>query len=514
MIFDNLTVDEIQNCFTNFDKYLQNFEQKFVKYVDLGCKVVRLIGYSEEFLPHIQKQLTFVLRDNCEKFDATLILWKEDDMLQFSKKIAKFCPKIGMRIKLEQVFKKAKNIETFTDEEIYTLQIIDEHFSKIKPIISVEPIRGFFSANNYRTNTYYYGVKDLSPEEFIKEGHIFVQFFNNIIKTDTSNLAHGAVIGLNGNGICFCARGQRGKSTLSVLSMMKGFEYVSDDYLILHNDTNGKLLASPIYSIITLSPEMYNRLYDYMQGSQFVSNNARKDKYVFNISNFHDRFRMNYPIKICMFPEIVTDPEPSIRLCTKEEKGRAITNLIQSTLSQTQDLFDHKAIKKMYNMVKDFPFYKFNLCHNIDKNTEFLREFMNNLDNQPREILNDDKIFLDITFDIANLLDNETGTIYTMNKFATNVYENMLNGVLPNIISEELQKIPEMNPNIDNELKIFAHTLTDKGMYQPTLTLGAVPNLNLEFAIEDNYKLSMTEFLQDEYIELIKERNENELYVK
>ena len=118
---------------------------------------------------------------------------------------------------------------------------------------------------------------------------------------------------------------------------MKGFEYVSDDYLILHKKDN-QLLSSPIYSIITLSPVMYNRLYDYLNGSQFVSNNARKDKYVFNISNFHDTFKQNYPIKLCIFPEIVSDKEPSIKPCTLEEKGRAIVQLIQSTLMQTQDL--------------------------------------------------------------------------------------------------------------------------------------------------------------------------------
>ena len=73
-------------------------------------------------------------------------------------------------------------------------------------------------------------------------------------------------------------------STLSVLSMMRGFDYVSDDYLILHQDEKGQLLSSPIYSIITLSPVMYNRLYDLMKESQFVSNNARKDKYVFSFS--------------------------------------------------------------------------------------------------------------------------------------------------------------------------------------------------------------------------------------
>ena len=286
-----------------------------------------------------------------------------------------------MRLKLERIHRKT-HLGHCTDEELYNLSMFYNNFSKTKPIIDFRTKQGFVNANDKENHKYYYGVKDLSPEEFIKEGHIFVQFLNNILKTETSNLVHGAVIGYKGNGICFCARGQRGKSTLSVLSMMKGFEYVSDDYLILHENEKKELLSSPIYSIITLSPEMYNRLYDLMDGCRFVSNNARKDKYVFNIANFHDRFKKNYPIKLCIFPEIVSDKEPSIRPCTAEEKGRAVVQIIQSTLMQTQDLSENWTVKKIMNMVKDYPFYKFNLCHDINKNTEFLREFMNDFDKQ------------------------------------------------------------------------------------------------------------------------------------
>ena len=74
--------------------------------------------------------------------------------------------------------------------------------------------------------------------------------------------------------------------------------------------------------------------------------------------------------------------EPSIRLCTSAEKGRAMVQLIQSTLMQTRDLCENWTVKKIMNMVKDYPFYKFNLCHDINKNTEFLREFMNDFDKQ------------------------------------------------------------------------------------------------------------------------------------
>ena len=498
MRFDNLTQQEIRECFTNIDLYLSSKEQKFIKYVDLGCTVVRLVGYSDEFLPHIEKQLTFVLRDSAPKYDATLILWKETDFDNLIPKVSqKFNPRTNMRLRIDMLYKKNTSLDW--------LSIIDKNFSKTKPLIEIQRLRGFFIGNDYETNTYYYGVKNLEPEEFIKEGHLFVQFFNNILKTPVSNLAHGAVIGLNGNGILMCARGQRGKSTLAVLSMIKGFEYVSDDYLILHKKEN-ELLSSPIYSIITLSPKMYNELYDYLDGSRFVSNNARKDKYVFNISNFHDRFRMNYPIKICLFPEIVTDKEPSIHPC---EKGRAICQLIHSTLMQTQDLNDNKTVKKMMDMVKDFEFYKFNLCHNIEKNTEFLRDFMNNFDKRERKTITEDKIYIDITFDLASILSSDTGIIYTMNKFATNVLENLKRGVSQETLKNCLKQFLSKNENILRDFELFLEAVEAKGILLPPANQDTQAEINIEFAEENNYKLSFVEHAEEEYKELVKERVEN-----
>lgn len=508
MQFKDFTKEEIRSCFSNIDKYIQeNFEQKFVRYVDLGCKTVRLVGYSEEFLPHIEKQLTFGLRETSSNYDATLVLWKESDFDSLPLKVSsKLDIKKNMRLRLEYIMNRKKGFDN--------IGIIDNDFSKIKPIIDIQVQRGFFIGNDYEQNTYYYGVKNLAPEEFIKEGHLFVQFLNNILKTESSNLVHGAVIGYKGNGICFCARGQRGKSTLSVLSMMKGFEYVSDDYLILHENEKKELLSSPIYSIITLSPEMYNRLYDLMDGCRFVSNNARKDKYIFNIANFHDRFKMNYPIKLCIFPEIVSDKEPSIKPCSEEEKGRAVVQIIQSTLMQTQDLSENWTVKKIMNMVKDFPFYKLNLCHDIDKNTEFLREFMNDFDKKSHEIIDLNKICVDITFDYANILNSETGIIYSMNKFATNVYENLLAGVAKEDILSELKQISEMPKTIEKDFDLFIKALKDKKIMTEFKNLGAKVQINPEFVPEDNYKLSFVEHAEEEYKQLIKENKENELCIK
>ena len=77
-----------------------------------------------------------------------------------------------------------------------------------------------------------------------------------------------------------------------------------------------------------------------------------------------------------MFPEIVANKEPSIKECTQQEKGKAITHIVHSTILQMNDKHDTKTIKKIIDMIKDFKFYKINLCNNIYMNTDCLRNFM------------------------------------------------------------------------------------------------------------------------------------------
>ena len=305
-------------------------------FVALGVKKVRLICFSEQFIPHIEKQLTYTLCKDVSDFDATIILWQEND--------------------IEHIH---ENECLFGETSIKHIIIGENSTTLICP----------------EKKTYFYGAKDLSPEEFVKEGHIFVQIFNKILKTENTALVHGACAGLDNKGVLFCARGQRGKSTLTVLSLLNGFEYVSDDYLTLEKDGKN-LYAYPIYSIITLSPKMYSEMYEKLDGTRFISNNARKDKYVLNISNLHNQCKKKYPVKLCMSLDFTEDEKPSIVECSKQEKGSAATQMVHSTLTQMHDMKDIKTVKKIIDMISDFDFYKINLCNNIHKNVKLLRKFL------------------------------------------------------------------------------------------------------------------------------------------
>lgn len=474
--------------FAKIQEQLDTHPLEWVRYVNLGVKVVRIINYAKDFTPHVERQLTYTLQDTAEHYDATIIIWHEKNVASITDIFSSHLS--PHRLRLERLMAKRKH---------FNVEVLDEAYSKHNLVVRVNIDQGLVEAYDQTSKTYYYGVRDLASEEFIKQGHIFVQMFNKIVQTDTSHFVHGALVGLDNKGVLFCARGQRGKSTLSVLSMMEGFEYVSDDYLILEKVDN-VLYSHPIYSIITLSPRMYSELYDKLEGSRFVSNNARKDKYVVNITNYHHNFRKKYPISLCMFPEIVNDAEPSIIPCPK---GRSITQLVHSTVNQLQDINNTRAIEKLIKMVNDFEFYQINLCQDIFKNTTCLRHFLEHYEERAKASFVEDSMYVDVTFDLATFLDSENYILYSMNKFATNIYENLVDGVDINLILEQVRAIPLRPDGIEEQILRFVDVLTEIGIIRERNITDCAPTIKSKCVIESKYKLSLLKYTEDKTLDLM-----------
>ena len=337
--------------------------EPLIRYLDLGVRVVRLICHSAAFLHHVERQMACSLKERAAQYDATLIIWQEHSVQDTALALlAVFDRQLYTRLRLKRLQGHSAGIEG--------LVVHDEAFERHFPLIDVNPDDGSVTAWEPEGNTYYYAVENLEPEEFIKRGHIFVQTLFRICRLPQGSLVHGAVVGLNGIGVLLCAFGYRGKSTLCVNALLDGFEYVSDDYLIL-----GKtdcLRAWPIYSIVALSPQAYSAMFDSFNG-KFLSNNARKDKYMFSIAAYHDRFRFGYPVKLCMFPHICACGVPSIEPGYRET---CVNELAFSTLNNTGDQKDAMTIGKLYSFVMGMPTYRFNLSRNITANTRCLREFL------------------------------------------------------------------------------------------------------------------------------------------
>lgn len=352
----SLNEQQKHNCFLHLRSMLEprmaDAEAFFIQVG--GIKTVRVLSCNPEAAPMIRRQLAWSLTEPVPNPDATLVLWREKVDATFHKRV------LGIGVE----------DDGSGDNLILALREGDG----IKPFGEVSYEN--HTANLTDGNCSFYCVESLEPEEWIKEGHLFVHWLYRLADTPTSHLVHGACIGLDGKGVLMCARGQRGKSTLAVTALLRGFEYVSDDYLILEKAAE-TLAASPIYSIITLSPRMYTALYDDLTQARFVCNNARKDKYVFDISGYGAALRRAYPIRLCIFPEIEPSlTEAVIAPCSAAEKGRAITHLVHSTVLQMQAQGDAGTVRKLIDMLQGLPFYSMKLCPDIYANVETLRKFL------------------------------------------------------------------------------------------------------------------------------------------
>ena len=338
-------------------------------YLDLGgLKTVRLVVGDPEAWKLIRRELGWILTSQVANPDATIYLWKEPDVKSFAQRI------LGREVAIDP------------GQDYLLLKVLDDHdgdkeSGTMYPSGQVNLAMG--SVYLTSGDEYFYGTSSFEPEKWISEGHLFVQILFRILnELPSTKLVHGACVGLDGKGLLLCARGQRGKSTLAVTAMLKGFDFVSEDYLILEQNAEG-LYASPIYSMVTLSPFMYDKLYDGLSKAKFIGVGPFKGKYLFDITDFRDQVKWHYPVRACVFPEISPEAtEPRYELCDPAEKNRAITHMAHSTLFQMwcaglkRKQSDQEFILAIIRMLRGLDFYKIILTPDIFRNADCLRSLV------------------------------------------------------------------------------------------------------------------------------------------
>ena len=365
-MFEIISKQSVGKCISHLKDYLDSPMRDAVPvFVNLGdLKVVKIIVCDRKALPLMKRELGWIITEPVAEPDATIVLWRESSPESF------FSRAFGL------------NLAPVQEEEEVSIMFIRDG-NEVTPFTQID-LRDR-TVNVADGNTFYYGADCFEPEAWLpRQGHLFSQNFYHVLSGPCSSFVHAACVGIDGKGVLVCARGGRGKSTLTVSALLKGFEYVADDHLILEK-REGLLYASPIYCTVALSPKMYNFLYDDMEKARFVGVGI-KDKFVFDMANYGSQMRRRYPILAGIFPEIdLNASEPSVERCSDMEKRRAITQVSHSTIVQMykyglkQGQKDTVDIVKLINMLKDVEYYKMILCQDIFRNEEFLRSFVASL---------------------------------------------------------------------------------------------------------------------------------------
>lgn len=110
-------------------------------------------------------------------------------------------------------------------------------------------------------------------------------------------------------------------------------------------------------------------------------------------------------------------------------------------------------------------------------------------------VLNEVKMFTDITDGIAIIINSETGIYYGLNAFATNVYENIVRGVSIEDIKEELKNINPENKTLLDNFEAFIKAMAEKEiLILSSEDKNETAQIDKNSAKEDNFILELKEY--------------------
>lgn len=109
-------------------------------------------------------------------------------------------------------------------------------------------------------------------------------------------------------------------------------------------------------------------------------------------------------------------------------------------------------------------------------------------------VLNEEKMFADVTDGIAIIINSETGIYYGLNGLGTNVYENLVNGVSTDKIIAGLKGIAGCPADIEDKFNSFIKAMKDFELIVEGGSDSAEANINEEIAKEESFEMDVKEY--------------------
>lgn len=220
---------------------------------------------------------------------------------------------------------------------------------------------------DFERNCYYHCRKPLSDTDYMIHGHSMAPIFGRWAYRNDLLLLHSACVGVNGNGVLIAARAGGGKSTLAISCLLGGFDFVSDDYILVTR--TGALKAMPLYKVIGINQDMAAILKPDMPVMRIEP--KRENKLYLDASEY--TFRENLPVHAIIYPNACDAKTPVIR---QMPAGSVLAKLIDSSAKNIQTFRDPMIYRIMAERLMGLPVYEFLLSRDLFRNREVLREFI------------------------------------------------------------------------------------------------------------------------------------------
>ena len=230
----------------------------------------------------------------------------------------------------------------------------------------INPVMGMFGID-YERERYYQCREPFDDTDYIIHGHSMAPLLSRWAIRNDLLFLHSACIGVDGKGVMLSARGGGGKSTLAVSCMGNGFDFVSDDYIVVNQ--KGPLVAKPVYSVIGINQDVAAVLKP--QLPILRTEPKRGDKLYLKAPD--DLIKDSLPVNAIISPNVCDAEKPEI---VRTDPGPVLVRVIETSAKNMQSFRDSNVYRTIAQRLMGVPVYEFRLTRDLFKNRDYLRDFI------------------------------------------------------------------------------------------------------------------------------------------
>lgn len=109
-------------------------------------------------------------------------------------------------------------------------------------------------------------------------------------------------------------------------------------------------------------------------------------------------------------------------------------------------------------------------------------------------VLNDSKMFADVSDGTAVIINAETGIYYELNPLGTEIYSNIIEGSSTEDVLTSLQAIKGAPDDIASQFENFISSLKEHGIIVEGPENNIPPSINTTVVEKDNFTMTVTDF--------------------
>lgn len=201
----------------------------------------------------------------------------------------------------------------------------------------------------------------------------FLVLFNLWGLKQGATIVHSAAIGKNNQGALLVGPSGSGKSTTSLICLRDGFQFIGEDYCIVHSE---ECYVENVYNTGKLTEWSAQHLPELLEHTWFAAGEVNEKTIMSFYPHYQSQLIDRIPLKVIILPKVTSNRETTWQ---KISPALGLQAMAPSTIFQLQITSGRKQFKWMADLARKIPSYNLLLGTDINQVSSTISDLLDHV---------------------------------------------------------------------------------------------------------------------------------------